>query len=124
MRILAIAAAALAVVSLTACDTVGNLTPPPSPSSIADKTTLDEKVAITVETGATAAAELATLAVKAGVIKGTTNLERLRSANAELRRAVAATRAAYNAGNATSYTDAANQATAAIAAITALAKGN
>lgn len=103
----------IAPIAATAADVAGV----PAPATFADKTTLDESTGIAFETGITAAANLATLAVKTGVIKGTANLEWLRGLVGKARVAVAGVRAAYRTGNATSYKAAVAEASNAIGAV-------
>lgn len=74
----------------------------PPPVTVADRTTIDEKTVIAFEKSVTLAANLATIAVKAGAIRGD-NLDRLSALEVQAKGAVRRVRAAYAAGNATSY---------------------
>jgi len=94
----------------------------PPPVSIADRTKLDETVGIGFETAVTAAADLATLAVRTGVVP-TNRLGELRERVAWARAAVAGVRAAYDTGNAASYKVAVAGAQCAIARVQSLATG-
>ena len=111
---------AIALLMLAACTTPGSI--PPGPSVIADQTTMDERTVIAFDTAVSTAADLATVAVKAGLVKGA-NLDRLAALSAKARAAVLALGAAYRAGNATGYAEAIGQANSAIAGIRSLATG-
>lgn len=101
--------------ALTACPG-----PLPAPNSIANRTVLDEKVGLAVETAYTGAARALALAIRAGQIRDVAAVEEIR---AKARAAVLATRAAYDAGNASSYDSAARQALALIGQINRLTGG-
>lgn len=88
----------------------------PTPATVADATTLDEKAAIGVELGYQAAAQLA-------LATGAARSERVKSADRRAYAAVKAVRAAYNAGNASSYPTAAIAAHEAVAALLTAIKG-
>lgn len=134
-------AAAISLVALSACavaqpDAEGWAAPPgiaeaaavadavnvPAPATIADRTSLDETVAIGFETAATVAADLATLAVRTNVVP-TSRLAELRERVAWARVAVGSVRAAYDTGNANSYRGAVLTATCAIGRVRSLATG-
>src|SRR5688500_11373349 len=121
-RLLLAAGLALA---LTACgpqDVINSAGSLPPPVSVADQTIMDEQTVIAFDTSVETAAALATVAVKAGIIRGA-NLDRAAVLSKTGRTAVLALGAAYRAGNATSYAAALVQAKAAISGIRALAKG-
>lgn len=106
------AALALAI-ALPACSTLGSL--PTAPSEAADRTLLDERAAIAVESGYQAVGLALEAAVDAGVLAGP---DAAKAATLERRAysAVQAVRAAYDTGNAASYETALATARAAIAA--------
>jgi hypothetical protein len=96
-----------------AADTVGA----PAPSTVANKTVLDEKAAIGLETAYTVAAKAATTLIRAKVITDPATIKRIGDLDNQAFLALAAVRAAYRTGNATSYVQAFNEANVAIAAI-------
>lgn len=95
---------------------------PGSPADMADRTTLDERAALSVEAAYAAARATAELAADAGWVNGDT-ASRLLAADERAYAAVQAVRAAYDAGNAASYSDLARQALPAIAGLLDAAKG-
>lgn len=102
----------IALAPLTACKTLG------TPSTVADKTTLDEKAGIAAEALYQASVVVGHNLVTAGKITDASRKDLDNKAYT----ALLATRAAYNAGNATDYAAAAGQVTVATAAIFALVK--
>jgi hypothetical protein len=144
MKKLLIAAVAFA---LSACGTVGTLPAglPTSPAAVADKTVLDEKAGIAVETMYTAVTRAGALAFRSGLVKPSTNaavqrddfcprvLARLfeptdrgsavMAVECKLRVARDATRRAYDAGNASGYDVAAREAIALGRELLALIRG-
>lgn len=93
------------------------------PGVIANQTVLDEKTGIAIETAYSAAAEAATLAIRAGVVSPAT-AQRIADVDRRAYAAVQATRAAYDAGNSSSYQVAAAQALPLLREMLALVKGN
>ena len=143
--------AALASLSLTACaPMLTGLAPlagaPSSPAAVADKTVLDEKAGIAVETMYAAVVTAGALAYRTGAVKPSVDaaVQRddfcklvyakvyeptdrggsLAALECQLRRARDMTRDAYDAGNATSYDRAAREAVALGREMLALVKGN
>lgn len=115
--------AVAAALALSACATVPTTGGPPlAPSTYADRTTVDENAAEGFELAVTTAADLATLAVKTGQVKGA-GLDRLARASAIARIAVASVRSAYRSGNSTTIAEAVANAKQSIAALSAIAKG-
>lgn len=116
---------AMASLSMVACTTVPThvVGVPTSPVVVADKTILDEKVGIAVETAYKAFRLAVELAVDSGVLKG----DKAAKIAAIDNRAYAftlATQRAYNAGNSASYISASTEALAAIKDGIAAMKGN
>ena len=105
--------AALAPLALAGCSTLANI--PASPNVVADKTLLDERGAIAVESAYKAAGLALETAVDAGALSGA---DAAKAAKLEQRAydAVRAVRAAYDAGNASGYGAALVEARAAVAA--------
>ena len=113
---------AAASLSLSACAGLATAVGPPDnliPGAAADKTVLDEQVAISVELAYQAAVLTVSTATKAGLVKGAL-AEKLLDADRKAYQAVLAVRAAYDTGNARSYTDAALSAQSAIRGVIAL----
>jgi hypothetical protein len=102
------------VLSLSAC----NFDAPASPSSVANKTILDEKLGRTATLGYTAASKLGAALVKGGIIDKVA----FKAADQKGYDAVLAIKAAYDTGNANSYAAAVANANAAVADIKALVK--
>ena len=75
---------------------------PPSPSAVANQTTLDEQSVITVEQTYRAARTAVELGVDVGLIKGKF-AGQMRTANRKAYQAVLLTRKAYEAGNQSGY---------------------
>lgn len=148
MRSLLIAIAALA---LSACAPVlsGLATmagAPSSPAAIADKTTLDEKAGIAVETMYTAVVKAGSLAFRTGIVQPSSNPavqqdnfcalvkakvfeptdtgSELAALECRLRAARDLTRDAYDAGNAATYDRAAREAVALGREMLAMLKGS
>lgn len=96
----------------------------PPPSTIADKTALDEKAAIGAETAYTLAARAAGLAIKAGIVNNPATIRRIGELDNQAFLALAGLRAAYRAGNAVAYVAAFNEAKTAILSINSLLGGN
>jgi len=92
---------------------------PPSPSTLADKTVLDEQGALAAELAYKAARLAVETGVDAGVIKGA-NATRFAALDSKAFAALQTVRAAYRAGNATTYSAALTQARAAISDLLAL----
>ena len=118
MRRLLIAVALAAAVSLGAC----TLDAPATPSTVAQKSVLDEQVAITAELAYKAARLAAETATDAGLVKGR-RATSIAAADNRAHRAVQAVRAAYRTGNATSYATAATEAQNAVTALLSAIKG-
>lgn len=106
--------AAVVPLALLAGCTPGGVVSAPTPGQVADRTVLDERGAIAVESAYKAAGLALEMAVDTGVLRGQAATT---AARYEQRAydAVRAARAAYDAGNATSYTAALANARAAIA---------
>lgn len=96
---------------------------PAAPVEVADRVTVDETTAIAVYTGVEAAAELAALAVKAGVIKGR-GLDTLADLSRRGRAGITAAEKARLAVNATSWTAAVAELNGITSQLRTLAKGN
>ncbi len=107
--------AALACFSLTACETV-----PPTPTSVASATVLDEKGAIAVETAYTLAARAAAIAIQFGGVRDPATVARIGELDRIAFDRVANVRSAYNAGNAATYDAAFAEAMTVIRSILAL----
>lgn len=103
----------LALAALPACATL-----PVTPATIANATTLDEKVGIAATVGYTAASTLGNRLSKLGVI----NRVQFQALDNTGYAAALAIRAAYLAGNATNYLAAIEQAKAATTSIGELVK--
>lgn len=140
--------ALFAALSLAACSPIltGLATMAGAPSAVADKTVLDEKAGLAVETMYAAVARAGALAFRTGLVKPSDNpavqsdgfcaLVRARAfeptdrgsevmaLECKLRAARDLTRQAYDAGNATSYDQAAREAVALGRELLALIKGN
>ena len=113
---------AAAAMSLSGCATLATAVGPPDnllPGVAADKTVLDEQVAISVELAYQAAVLTVSTATKAGLVKGAL-AEKLLDADRAAYQAVLAVRAAYDTGNARSYSEAALSAQTAIRGVIAL----
>ena len=112
-------AAALAVASMgvTACETV-----PVGPGEVADRTILDERAAIAVESAYQAAGTALEIAVDAGLLTGE-NAATAATLEQRAYTAVLAARAAYDTGNAVTYAEAVDNAQAAVYALLAAVKG-
>lgn len=132
-RILILLSAALA---LSACATAqgAQLSPPPSvltdpgsvlpaPSTIANRTKVDEQAGLAVTLSYVAAAKLATLAIRTGVVSDPATIKRIATANARAKAAVDAVRSAYLAANATGYVAALANARAAVSGLLEAVKG-
>lgn len=98
----------------------GNL---PVPSDQADRTTLDEQTALSVELAYQAANKAATLGITSGLIRDNATIRRIGEADRQAYAAVQAVRAAYLAGNAADYLTASQQARAAVGAILSALNG-
>lgn len=111
MRKLSIAL--VAALALAGC-TPSGVTSVPTPGQVADRTVLDERGAIAVESAYRAAGLALEMAVDTGLLRGQAAAT---AATYEQRayNAVLAARAAYDAGNATSYAAALASARSAIA---------
>ena len=122
ISLIAAAALSLSTMSLAACAPLATAVGPPDnllPGVAADKTVLDEQVAISVELAYQAAVLTVSTATKAGFVKGAL-AEKLLDADRVAYQAVLAVRAAYDTGNARSYADAAQSAQTAIRGVIAL----
>lgn len=93
-------------------------TVPTKPADVANKTTLDERLAIGATVSYTAASRLGTALATAGLI----DKARFKALDAQGYAAVQAVKAAYDAGNATSYTAAIDRVNATVAAINTLVR--
>jgi hypothetical protein len=114
---------ALAAVALCSCAVAPTTSGGPlAPATYADRTTLDETAALGFEQAVEVAADLGTLAVQTGKVKGA-GLDRLKRASAAARIAVAGVRSAYASGNSASINEAIANAKLSIAAIQSIAKG-
>lgn len=96
----------------------------PAPSTVANRTALDEKAAIGAETAYKLSAKAAALAIKAGIVSSPATIRRIGELDNQAFLALAGIRAAYRAGNATAYTAAFNEAKTAILAVNALLGSN
>lgn len=110
--------AGLAVLALTSCDNIGAITGPvasvpTAPVVVADKTVLDERAGIAVETAYKAWRVAVELAVDSGVLKGPL-AARIAEIDNRAYTATLAMQAAYKAGNATGYIVAGREANTAI----------
>jgi len=105
----------LAALALSGCALAPGGSPPP-PSTVTNASTLDEKLALGVESLYKVARTAAEFAVDHKLIKGERATQVAAVDNAAYK-AVLACRAAYSASNATSYAQAAAEATGAIAAL-------
>ncbi len=126
MGLLALAAASLLVgctPTTAAFDALATAATAQGPSTVADRTVLDEKAAIAVEVAYQASALAILTATRAGMIEGET-ATKVAAADANAYQAVLLVRAAYNAGNAKSYADAAAKAVVSIKSTIALLKGS
>lgn len=113
------AAIALMGASLVACVPE----PPVSPGQIANKTVLDEKAGIAIETAYAAAAQAATFAMRGGFVHAE-QAEKIAEIDNRAYAAVQATRAAYDAGNASSYAEASATALPLLRELVAAIKGD
>lgn len=95
---------------------------PASPSSVANRTTLDETALRSIEVAYMAARTAAELAVDLGRIKGD-RATRFRVLNRRAYDSVLAARTAYRAGNSASYTAAARETLSLVNQLLQLAKG-
>jgi len=107
-----------AALALAGC----SFSPPSTPSTVAQATVLDEKIAIGAELAYKAARLAAETGVDAGLIKGA-KADRVADADNRALTAVQAVRAAYRAGNAASYSATAKEAQNAVSAMLAAIKG-
>lgn len=115
--------AALTALSVAACAPLATTVPVPSaPVELADKTTLDEQAALSVEVAYRAAVLAAEVAVDSGLLKGEA-AARVAVIDQKAYRAVQAVRAARAAGNATNYAAAVVNARTAVDDIVSLIKG-
>ncbi len=117
---IAIVLAALPL-TLGACQLPFALTPPASPSAVADKTVLDEQAALAVELAYKASRTAVEVAVDAGAIKGE-RATQFAALDNKAYAAVGIVRRAYAAGNATDYATGLSRARLAVADLLALAK--
>jgi hypothetical protein len=118
MRKLILAVVALFALPLAACDTLLSTAAPvagvpSSPVVVADKTVLDEKVGIAVETAYKAWRVAVELGIDAGFVKGAF-ATKLAAIDNRAYTATLAVQAAYKAGNSAGYIAAAREANAAI----------
>lgn len=118
MKKILCAVALAAALMTSAC----NIAPPATPSTVANKTVLDEQIAVTAELAYKAARLAAETAVDAGLIRGT-RADVVRVANVRAKSATDAVRNAYAAGNALNYSLAAAEAERAVNGILAAIKG-
>ena len=98
---------AMAALCLCACAAVP--TPPPPPVAIADQTTLDEQIGLGATTAYRGAVAVARLANRVKPFSPSTRTKAA-ELDAKAFAAIAAMRAAYEAGNATDYRTAAGKA--------------
>lgn len=96
--------------------------PPTSPGQIANKTVLDEKVGVAIETAYAAAAQAATLAMRGGFVSAERAAE-IAKLDKEIYARIKVLRAAYDAGNASSYAQAAETALPLLRELVATIKG-
>lgn len=103
---------------LSGCAGLGGIVSgiPPSPSAVADQTTLDERGAIAVEIAYQAAARAVEALTDAGLIEGAA-ATRVAEVDRKAFAAVQAARTAYDAGNSASYAEALAKARSEIAAL-------
>lgn len=125
MKKLLIAVCVMFAMPLGACgDREGLNSIPSSPASVADTTTMDETAAIKFELSVTAVADLATLAIKTGIVKDPATIARIHALVPKARAAVDAVRSAYNAANAAAWKTAFTEASKILADIQTLAAGD
>lgn len=117
--------AALASLALSGCAAlVPALTGlPPSPVAVADQVKVDEQIGLTVTLAYTAAAKVAALAIRTGVVKDPATIAAIGAADGRAYAAVIAVHEAYAATNSASYVSALTQAREAIADLIAAVKG-
>lgn len=108
----------VACAPLAACD-FGTIQ---SPGSVANRTVLDEQIAVSVELAYKAARVAVETGVDAGLIKGAT-AAKVALADNRAFAAVQFVRTAYRAGNAASYSAAATEAQKAVGALLSAIKG-
>lgn len=108
----------LAPLALAACTPPTSI--PPAPSTVADKTTLDEQGMLAVELAYKAARMAVETGVDTGLVHGAA-AARFASLDNTAYAALQAVRAAYRTGNATNYANALTQARSAITGLLALA---
>lgn len=105
-----VAVAVAVAVSLSACSGLGlNVPENTSPASVADKTVIDEKTMLGLETLYLSANQLAMTALDLGAIKSDEDKAKLRKADNDAYSALLAARAAYEAANSGSFNAAALQ---------------
>lgn len=111
--------------SLAACATPGSIvggvldaSVPTKPADVANKTSLDERLATGATIAYTAASRLGTALASAGLI----DKARFKALDQQGYAAVLAVKAAYDAGNSTSYAAAIDRVNAAVAGINALVR--
>lgn len=122
MRLFKTPFVAAIALGLASCGLASAALGPPDnlvPAAAADKTVLDEQVAISVELAYQAAVLTVSTATKAGLVKGAT-AEKLLAADNKAYQAVLAVRAAYDTGNARTYAEAATAAQNAIRQVVSL----
>ncbi len=117
-KMILILAFASPLLCLTGCQTPSTAIPS-SPGQIASQTVLDEKGAIALTVGYTAASRAAALAIRVGVVTDSTKIAKIGELDRKAFALVQAVHAAYESANAASYTDAFNKAQAAIAELLA-----
>jgi hypothetical protein len=111
-----------AAVALAGCNPSALGTLPSSPAQAADRTTLDEQGALTVELAYSAVRLAVETGVDVGIIRGSI-ADRFAELDRRAYAAVLAVRAAYRAGNADSYAAAQTIALDAVAQLFAVAEG-
>lgn len=126
-----IALAVVAAMALAGCTTPGAAFPPitdptaafPAPSTIADRTKVDEQAGLTVTLSYVAASRLAALSIRTGVVSDPATIRRIGEADNRAKAAVDAVRAAYLTANSDSYASALANARVAVGLLLDAVKG-
>lgn len=113
----------LAALALTACGPLAMMAGiPAAPAAVANRSTLDEQAALSVELAYQASVTAIRFANRTGALSAE-NKQRAADLDNQAYRAVLAVRSAYDAGNATSYGAASAKAQAAVRDLLALIGG-
>ena len=118
MRRYLIAVLAPLLLALPGCTMTGLLDDvPTAPVELADRTSVDEQVGLTVTLAYTAASKVAALSIETGVITDRATIRKIGALDRTAFAAVEAVEAAYRTGNAESYAAALRDARKAVAAL-------